>query len=281
MVNILKVKQGISAPAVTSIPEKWDRNWFRNFITNFLVNADIRNVQGNGINITGNVSGNSTTGTATQVEISPEPIPSGTVLGNVSGSTAIPVALNSTQLTGLINDFSATLSGVVPPSGGGTTNYLRADGTFDAPPGTIVSANPSAQVGPAAVNGTAPTFMTSDSAPAANLGAVYTWTGAHTFNAGITATTVNATSDPWLKKDIRILQDSGHILDRINGYRFKWKANGDASIGVMSTEIKTVAPELVHRGGDSHDAVNYNGLVAVLIQEVQSLRARVMALEST
>ena len=31
--------------------------------------------------------------------------------------------------------FSTTLAGAVPASGGGTTNYLRADGSWDAPPG--------------------------------------------------------------------------------------------------------------------------------------------------
>lgn len=36
--------------------------------------------------------------------------------------------------------FSSSLAGAVPSSGGGTTNYLRADGTWDAPPGSGSSA---------------------------------------------------------------------------------------------------------------------------------------------
>jgi hypothetical protein len=39
------------------------------------------------------------------------------------------------QLTSLIQPFSSTLSGAVPLSGGGTTNFLRADGTWTAPAG--------------------------------------------------------------------------------------------------------------------------------------------------
>ena len=35
-----------------------------------------------------------------------------------------------------INIFTAVLPGLVPASGGGTTNFLRADGTFAAPPAT-------------------------------------------------------------------------------------------------------------------------------------------------
>lgn len=63
-------------------------------------------------------------------------IANNTVLGNVSGAIAKPGALTATQLTALINSFSSTLSGAAPASGGGTTNYLRADGAWAAPPGT-------------------------------------------------------------------------------------------------------------------------------------------------
>lgn len=56
-----------------------------------------------------------------------------TVVGNVSGSTAAPVALSQSQLTALVNTFTSSLSGAVPASAGGSTNFLRADGTWAAP----------------------------------------------------------------------------------------------------------------------------------------------------
>lgn len=40
------------------------------------------------------------------------------------------------QLTAQINVFSSSLSGAAPSSGGGTTNFLRADGSWAVPPGT-------------------------------------------------------------------------------------------------------------------------------------------------
>lgn len=43
--------------------------------------------------------------------------------------------ITNAQLTALINTFSATLAGAVPASGGGTINYLRADGTWATPAG--------------------------------------------------------------------------------------------------------------------------------------------------
>lgn len=45
--------------------------------------------------------------------------------------------LTNTQVTTRINAFTSVLSGAVPASGGGTTNFLRADGSFAAPPGGV------------------------------------------------------------------------------------------------------------------------------------------------
>lgn len=59
-----------------------------------------------------------------------------TVLGNVSGSVGPPSALSTTQLTTLCNQFTSSLPGCVAASGGGTVNFLRADGTWAAPPGS-------------------------------------------------------------------------------------------------------------------------------------------------
>jgi hypothetical protein len=44
--------------------------------------------------------------------------------------------LTGTQATTLLDTFTSALKGLVPASGGGTTNFLRADGTWAAPVGT-------------------------------------------------------------------------------------------------------------------------------------------------
>jgi len=62
--------------------------------------------------------------------------------------------------------FGAAQSGIVPLSGGGTANFLRADGTWAAPPASASGANPTATMGTAVVNGSAATFMRSDACPA-------------------------------------------------------------------------------------------------------------------
>ncbi|MFN0192656.1 MAG: DUF2793 domain-containing protein [Aestuariivirga sp.] len=60
-----------------------------------------------------------------------------TIKGAVSAGD--PQDLTATQATALFNTFTSTLKGLAPSSGGGTTNFLRADGTWTAPSGGGVS----------------------------------------------------------------------------------------------------------------------------------------------
>lgn len=61
-------------------------------------------------------------------------IPAHSYKGNNTGSTANTADITSTQLTADLNLFTSSLQGLVPASGGGTTNFLRADGAFATPP---------------------------------------------------------------------------------------------------------------------------------------------------
>lgn len=56
------------------------------------------------------------------------------VLWNNATGSALADA-TPTQATAKLNIFTTSLQGLVPGSGGGTTNFLRADGTWSAPPG--------------------------------------------------------------------------------------------------------------------------------------------------
>ena len=57
-------------------------------------------------------------------------MPAHTFKGNNTGATGAPLNLTAAQLTAELGIFSSTLKGLVPLSGGGTTNFLRADGTW-------------------------------------------------------------------------------------------------------------------------------------------------------
>lgn len=58
-----------------------------------------------------------------------------TIKGRATAGTGDPEDLTATQATSLLNTFTTSLKGLAPASGGGTTNFLRADGTWAAPAG--------------------------------------------------------------------------------------------------------------------------------------------------
>ncbi|MES2816764.1 MAG: hypothetical protein V4720_17815, partial [Pseudomonadota bacterium] len=62
-------------------------------------------------------------------------MPATTIKGNATGSAADPADLTGTQVTGILDTFSSGAKGLAPASGGGTANFLRADGTWAAPAG--------------------------------------------------------------------------------------------------------------------------------------------------
>jgi hypothetical protein len=61
-----------------------------------------------------------------------------TIKGRASGAgTGDPTDLTATQATAILNEFTSVLKGLAPASGGGTANFLRADGTWAAPAGGL------------------------------------------------------------------------------------------------------------------------------------------------
>jgi len=60
-----------------------------------------------------------------------------TIKGRAVGAgTGAPVDLSGTQATAILDVFTSGLQGLAPASGGGSTNFLRADGTWAAPAGS-------------------------------------------------------------------------------------------------------------------------------------------------
>lgn len=61
------------------------------------------------------------------------------LLGRATAGTGDVEELTGTAATALLDLFTSGAKGLVPASGGGTTTYLRADGSFAVPPGTGVT----------------------------------------------------------------------------------------------------------------------------------------------
>ena len=85
-------------------------------------------------------------------------------------------------------------------------------------------------------------------------------------------------SDARLKTDVKELLDSTDTLMKIHGVRMKWIESGREDIGVLAQEVQKVYPELVHEK-DGLLTVDYEKLVAPLIEAVRELDKRVSALE--
>ncbi len=64
-------------------------------------------------------------------------VPANTVKGSIAGGT--PTDLTTIQLTTLVNPATATTTGAVPILPNNTSTFLRGDGTFAAPPSTLLN----------------------------------------------------------------------------------------------------------------------------------------------
>jgi len=92
-----------------------------------------------------------------------------------------------------------------------------------------------------------------------------------TTTSGITVTgSVNATSDLYLKENIQPVKSALEIVNQLEGVRFDWKDSGESSLGVIAQDLEKVLPELVSET-DGVKSVNYNGIIAVLIQAIKEL----------
>jgi len=91
-------------------------------------------------------------------------VASGTIKGRSSAGSGAVEDLTGTQATALLDVFTAEAKGLAPAAGGGTTNFLRADGAWAAPPAGTVTG-----VSVVSANGLAGTVADAGTTPAITL----------------------------------------------------------------------------------------------------------------
>ncbi|WP_421869437.1 tail fiber domain-containing protein [Marinoscillum sp.] len=99
----------------------------------------------------------------------------------------------------------------------------------------------------------------------------------------VTAGGVALTSDKRYKKEISTLSGALDNTRKLRGTSYYWKdpsKGTDRQIGVIAQEVEAIYPEFVHTNEDGYKSVNYSQMVAVLIEAVKELDAKVSSLQS-
>lgn len=104
------------------------------------------------------------------------------------------------------------------------------------------------------------------------------------------ATAYNTSSDYRLKENIQDLTESGIFIDALIPRTWTWKSTGERGVGFVAHELQVVSPSSVTGAKDAVDEdgspvyqlVEYGSaeVIAMLVAEVKSLRARIAALEA-
>jgi ribosomal protein S8E len=115
-------------------------------------------------------------------------------------------------------------------------------------------------------------------------------TGVGTISFTSSGTSYNTTSDHRLKDNQQPLTGSGSFIDALQPKTWNWKIDGSKGVGFIAHEVQAVSPSSVVGEKDAIDAdgnpvmqaMEYGSaeFIANIVAELQSLRARVAALES-
>ena len=87
----------------------------------------------------------------------------------------------------------------------------------------------------------------------------------------LNATVFNSLSDKKLKVNVKTVDAAVNTVTKLRGVRFDWKDNKRPSAGVIAQELEKILPELVSENEIGHKSVNYNGIIAYLIEAVKEL----------
>jgi hypothetical protein len=96
----------------------------------------------------------------------------------------------------------------------------------------------------------------------------------------VSATIFNALSDENRKENIYPITNATGVIKQINGYGFNWKDNGKKSYGHIAQRLEEILPDLVDTNAEGVKSVNYNGLIAFLVETVKEMDKRITELES-
>ena len=101
---------------------------------------------------------------------------------------------------------------------------------------------------------------------------------------GLVAYSTTISSDERLKENIQVVSGLDKVM-ALDGVTFNWKRDGQASAGVIAQQVQEVLPEAVStvkglKTEEEHLTVNYNAIIAILIESVKDLKAEIEDLKN-
>ena len=88
----------------------------------------------------------------------------------------------------------------------------------------------------------------------------------------LNATIFNSLSDETLKKDVENISDALELVAQMRGIKFTWKDSEVKSSGVLAQELEKITPDLVNTNDSGIKSVNYDGIIAYLIEAVKEIK---------
>jgi hypothetical protein len=252
----------------------------------------------------GALSGNAATATSLQTARTINGVSfDGTANITVADSTKLPLAGGSlsgrlTSPSILIDKSSKTASGISWYSSTYTSwqDYMAQAGTTEngvlgnltAPSGALVTSwgkrsviEPSAGYGwtfeTVTMSGTTPTIVAEISSTGESR-----WSGAMTVVGNITATgNITAFSDARLKENITKIPDALNKLNQLKGVTYTRKdlATNQQYAGLIAQDVQKALPEAVAITEGDTLAVDYNGVIGLLVEAIKELNNRIDKLE--
>lgn len=96
----------------------------------------------------------------------------------------------------------------------------------------------------------------------------------------IRAASIITTSDERLKTNINAIDNALSSLLGINWYSYILKSSGAKQYWVLAQEVEQFFPYVVSTDANGYKAVNYNGLIAPIIQAIHELDTKVQSIEA-
>lgn len=186
-----------------------------------------------------------------------------------SGSGANLVSLNADNLS-----TGTVATGRLASGTANATTFLRGDSTWDTPPVINVSDDTSTNAN------RYPTFTSATSGVLSSANVSTTKLYFNPSTGTLNATSLNSLSDRNRKTNIRPIENSIAIIQRLQGVRFDWLDNDKASIGLIAQEVEDVIPEVVETGADGTKTISYGNIIGVLIEAIKEQQIRIEELKN-